>query len=269
MPRDSNGNYTLPAGNPVVSNTLITSSWANNTMGDLSNEMTDSLSRSGKGGFTAPVSIVDKSGSVPGLNFGLEPTSGFKREAAEDLRIQVTATDVLQCIKTGVRVLSGGSFKVPVVEETGQKVMRGVGGTTVCYFYNDTPPTGWTLNEPDTNIRELVIGPSGSSQGGTIGGSIDPTNLTQTLAVTITGNTAGHILGISQMPQGVGVSSLDNPSNFGVGLGSGAYVAGTLSQGWGPGGGGAHTHGAGTLAGSDNVSIAPRYARGLLATLDA
>ncbi|GAF72642.1 unnamed protein product, partial [marine sediment metagenome] len=52
MPRDGSGNYTLPSGNPVVSGTLITPSWANPTMSDLGNEMTDSLSRSGKGGMT-------------------------------------------------------------------------------------------------------------------------------------------------------------------------------------------------------------------------
>lgn len=99
MPRDANGNYTLPAGNPVATDTLIASGWANNTMGDLGTEMQDSLSRSGKGGFTAPVGIVDKSGSVPGLNFISEPTSGFKREGAGDLRVQVQGTDNIRFLR--------------------------------------------------------------------------------------------------------------------------------------------------------------------------
>ena len=98
MPRDANGNYTLPSGNPVVTNTLITSTWANDTMSDLANEMQDSLSRSGKGGFTAPVGIVDKSGSVPGLNFLAEPTSGFKREGTGDVRVQVVGADNIRLL---------------------------------------------------------------------------------------------------------------------------------------------------------------------------
>jgi hypothetical protein len=35
MPRDVNGNYTLPSGNPVVTNTLISSVWANTTLSDV------------------------------------------------------------------------------------------------------------------------------------------------------------------------------------------------------------------------------------------
>lgn len=100
MPRDANGNYTLPSGNPVLSNTLIASVWANDTMSDLANEMQDSLSRSGKGGFTAPVGVVDKSGSIPGINFASEPTSGFKREGAGDLRIQVLGQDNARFLST-------------------------------------------------------------------------------------------------------------------------------------------------------------------------
>lgn len=286
MPRDANGNYTLPAGNPVVTNTLITSTWANGTMSDMANEMQDSLSRSGKGGFTAPVGIVDKSGSVPGLNFITEPTSGFKREASEDLRMQVTATDVWQALKTGVKILtpnSGGVLKHPVVEESGLNVMRGAGGTTVLYFYNDTPPTGWTLNAPDANIRELVIGPSGAGQGGVIGGSIDPTALTgsvsTTVTVSITGATDGHVLDISQMPSHNHPGSTA-PQSSDTGGADGTRRAARNATGNGTvnvapqGGGLAHTHtltavpGTGTGTGS-LATVNPRYARGILATLDA
>ena len=269
MPRDGNGNYTLPAGNPVVSNTVITSTWANDTMNDLANEMQDSLSRQGKGGLTAPLGIVDFSGATPGLNFTAEPTSGFKRQTTEDVRIQVTTTDVLVCQKTGVQILSGGSLKVPVVEETGQKVMRGVANDTTVYFYNDTPPADWVLKEPDTNVRELVIGPSGSGQGGTFAGTIDPINLTDTVSVSITGATGD---GGAHTPTLTGsVGALNGETNVLLqGGGAPVTVAGDghshddnfaidpVSD---------HTHPAGTLAGSGSVTITPRYARGILATM--
>ena len=47
MPRDSNGVYTLPPGNPVVPNTLIEADWANQTMEDVADAMTGSLPRDG------------------------------------------------------------------------------------------------------------------------------------------------------------------------------------------------------------------------------
>ena len=54
MPRDSAGNYTLPAGNPVLSSTIIDTSWANPTMEDLGDSLTNSLSRNGEGGMLVP-----------------------------------------------------------------------------------------------------------------------------------------------------------------------------------------------------------------------
>jgi hypothetical protein len=79
MPRDPNGNYTLPAGNPVVTGTLITSTWANPTLADVANELTNSLSRSGQGGMLVPFQFLDGLITAPGLTFTNEPTLGFYR----------------------------------------------------------------------------------------------------------------------------------------------------------------------------------------------
>ena len=244
-------------------------------MNDVANEMQDSLSRSGKGGLTAPLGVVDFSGAVPGVNFTAEPTSGLKRQTTEDVRIQVTTTDVLQCTKTGVNILSGGSLKTPVVEETGLRVMRGVSAQTVCFFYNDTPPTGWTLNEPDANIRELIIGPSGAGQGGAIGGSSDPTTLdssvTTTVTVNLPANTGAHALTIAEMPAHTHDYEKGNPIGA-LDTQNGALFGTTTTPTSSTGSGAAHSHTiGGTAAGSGSgaiTTITPRYARGILATLD-
>jgi hypothetical protein len=52
MARNGSGTYTLPAGNPVVTGTTISSTWANNTLNDLGNAMTASLAYDGQ---TTPV----------------------------------------------------------------------------------------------------------------------------------------------------------------------------------------------------------------------
>jgi len=57
MSRDANGNSYLPAGNPVISGTVIQTSWANPTMADIGAALTDSLSRSGKGGMATALAM--------------------------------------------------------------------------------------------------------------------------------------------------------------------------------------------------------------------
>jgi hypothetical protein len=47
MRRDASGNYTLPPGKPVITNTTITSTWANITLSDIASALTGSLSVDG------------------------------------------------------------------------------------------------------------------------------------------------------------------------------------------------------------------------------
>lgn len=68
MPRNGSGSYTLPAGiNPVITQTLITSGWANTTMADLAAAITQSLSKDGQ--------------TVPTANL---PMGGFKHTGVGD-----------------------------------------------------------------------------------------------------------------------------------------------------------------------------------------
>ena len=93
MSRNSTGTYTLPSGNPVVTGTLIESSWANNTLSDLATAMTDSLSRSGQGGMTFALRGVDGTNTVPAYSFTSETSSGFYRAGAGDVRLAILGVD--------------------------------------------------------------------------------------------------------------------------------------------------------------------------------
>ena len=81
MPRDSTGAYTLPAGNPVITGTVIESNWANTTLDDVSAELTNSLDRQGRGGMQASLRLADGSQSAPGLAWVSDTRSGLLREA--------------------------------------------------------------------------------------------------------------------------------------------------------------------------------------------
>jgi hypothetical protein len=104
MSRDSAGTYTLPAGNPVVTSTVIASSWANTTLSDLATAMTDSLSRSGLGGMTAAFKIADGTAGAPGLSFTTEPTSGLYKISAGVFGYSISTTLRLQIDATGITV---------------------------------------------------------------------------------------------------------------------------------------------------------------------
>ena len=97
MPRSSGGTYTLyTPGNPVVTNTVISSTWANNTLTDLATAMTDSLSRTGQGGMSAPLQLANGTLANPGLTWGTETTAGLYRAGAGDFRFAIGGTDAFR-----------------------------------------------------------------------------------------------------------------------------------------------------------------------------
>jgi hypothetical protein len=48
MSRNGSGTYNLPAGNPVVTGTTISSTWANNTLTDMATAITGSIAADGQ-----------------------------------------------------------------------------------------------------------------------------------------------------------------------------------------------------------------------------
>lgn len=48
MARNGSGIYSLPSGNPVVTNTTISSSWANSTLSDIGSAITQSIAKDGQ-----------------------------------------------------------------------------------------------------------------------------------------------------------------------------------------------------------------------------
>ena len=69
MSRNGSGTYTLPAGNPVVTSTTISSTWANNTMTDLATAMTGSLASDGQ--TTATGNLKMGNNRITGLADGI------------------------------------------------------------------------------------------------------------------------------------------------------------------------------------------------------
>jgi hypothetical protein len=72
MSRNGSGTYTLPAGNPVVTGTTISSTWANNTLTDIATALTGSLAADGQ--TTATGNLKMGSNRITGLADGIAST---------------------------------------------------------------------------------------------------------------------------------------------------------------------------------------------------
>lgn len=111
MPRDGGGVYSLPAGNPVVPGTIIDTTWANPTMEDIGIALSDSLSRSGKGGMTASLRGPDGSAAVPTFSFTNEPTTGRYRDGPGQIVEAVDGTPVVRYTAAGLEQWNGAAWE--------------------------------------------------------------------------------------------------------------------------------------------------------------
>ena len=57
MSRNGSGTYNLPAGNPVVTGTTISSTWANTTLNDIANALTGSVAADGQTAMTGALQM--------------------------------------------------------------------------------------------------------------------------------------------------------------------------------------------------------------------
>ena len=127
MPRDGSGNYTLPAGNPVISGTVITPTWANPTMSDIGVEITDSLSRSGKGGMLVAFKNVDGTIGDPGMTWTNEPTSGFSRTDTNVMNASIGGTQSTRWVfgDLGFEIWDGTTWVKPLVASSSPIIFTG------------------------------------------------------------------------------------------------------------------------------------------------
>jgi hypothetical protein len=108
--RDSNGSVSHATGVPVVGGTTISSTVMNAELEMLRAEVEDSLSRSGKGGMTAPFRVADGTVTAPSLAFTQETGSGLYRAGAGDVGLARLGTKVFATLAGGVGALFWGTL---------------------------------------------------------------------------------------------------------------------------------------------------------------
>lgn len=96
MPRNGSGTYSLPAGNPVVTGTTISSTVQNNTTSDIASALTQSIAADGQTPVTANIPFGGN--KLTGLGAGTAATDAAQLQQAQGSAIQfgtVTGTDTI------------------------------------------------------------------------------------------------------------------------------------------------------------------------------
>ena len=150
MPRDASGNYTLPAGNPVISGTVIESTWANPTMTDIGQAITDSLDRFGRGGMVAPFKFVDGAQAAPGIAWANEVGTGFYRSGNADMRAVITGFPSQRWTLNNSSLYKGGTW-YPIYTQQGGAIDGPVSSPNLVaneVGFKGTPQRALTGNSP-------------------------------------------------------------------------------------------------------------------------
>ena len=211
MPRDSSGKYSLVSGNPVQSGEVISSSWANNTMDDISVALTDSLDRSGRGGMLAPFRFADGTNLLPAAAWVNETSTGLYRFDGGDLRLAVLTQDVMRWQTTGVQIWNNTLSQWFTVQTSND---------TANLLASDNTWTG--LNTFTAGLRSTGAGSDGFRAG------TDAGSTTQGSYAIAVGNGAGQT---TQGDYGVSVGNLAGNNvqgHYSVAMGS---SAGQTTQG--------------------------------------
>ena len=193
MSRNGSGTYTLPAGNPVVSGTVIATSWANNTMNDLAAAITDSVAADGQTPMTGPLNL--NSNKIVNLSPATIAGNAVEYSQFQSATTVVAITGgTINGATIGATIPASG--RLTTLEVTGTSTFTGLGsfngtgalkvpaGTTA---QQPTPVTG-QIRYNTTNNQYEGYGASswGSLGGGATGSSGDQIFIENGQTVTAT-----------------------------------------------------------------------------------
>lgn len=176
MPFNGSGTYSLPAGNPVVTGTTISSTTTNNTNSDIATALTNCITRDGQS--TPSANLPMNSKKLTGLAAGTSAGDSVRYEQVL-LLTGGTMTGTVTLVTPILGTPTSGTLTNCTVDGT-----NGVG-------YKNIPQTG----ADKTTAYTLVTGDVGKYVGvGTGGSVVVPTStFANGDAISVFNNTTGNI----------------------------------------------------------------------------
>jgi hypothetical protein len=299
MPRNGSGTYSLPVGNPVVTGTTISSTWANNTLTDISNALTGSLSADGQ---------TTASGN---LNMGTNRIINMDDpQNAQDAATKYYVDQLIAALGTMAYqnannvAITGGAISNVALDlhaQTGEMYFP-VGPTALRTatpiaglmrwntdgggFYEGYNGSAWqkflTVNEGSYTITYVIVAGGGgggaNAGGGGGGGGVISNTLTAipgtVFSMTIGAGGAGGANGSNSFITGIatatggGAGGTNGPASGsaggsgGGGSSNGSTSGGTGTPGQGNNGGGSASNGAGGGGGAGGAGAGGSYPTG-------
>lgn len=137
MPRNSNGVYSLTAGQPVTTGTVISSSTFNTLMNDVATALTQSLATTGVSTMSGQLKLTDGNVGAPGLTFGSDLDTGFYRIGANSFGMATNGT-----LRYSVNATGNHTFAAP---DSGVALtVAGASGTYTAAFSGPNAASSYT-----------------------------------------------------------------------------------------------------------------------------
>lgn len=285
MSRNGSGTYSLPIGNPVVTGTTISSTWANNTLTDIANALTGSLAADGQ--TTASGNLNMGTNKIVNAGDPTNPQDVATKYYVDQL---IAALGTMAYQDADSVAITGGDISnvaLDLSDQTGEmyvpvgptilRTASPINGlirynTDAGGFYEGYVDGVWsrfsTFPEGDYSLEYLVIAGGGGGGAGTGGGGGAGGLLNNT--VTVVPGTAYTItIGAGGAAGASGVNSSITGLATSIGGGYGATNIGAAAVGGSGGGGGADgfngasagaigTTGQGYGGGSGGFAASPR-----------
>jgi len=185
MSRNGSGTYSLPTGNPVVTGTTISSTWANTTLADIANALTGSLAADGQ--TTASGSLNMGTNKITNLT---DPSSAQDAATKNYVDTYVGALGTMSTQNANAVAITGGSISSILENAT---VTATAPTSTINYDFKTQAVRYYTSNNT-TNFTVNIRGNSTTSLD-----SLMTTGQTATMVLMVTNGSTAYYPNVLQV----------------------------------------------------------------------
>lgn len=211
MARDGSGNYSLPAGNPVVTGTTITISWANTTLSDIATALTASVARDGQSAMTgtlnmgsnaiSSVTTIAASGAVTAASLiptsATVPANGMYLSAANTVAFATNGVLRASIDTSGNLVITGGlSATTGTFSSSISAVGATITGTILLGGVNVTDYARLSQSNPFTGATQSINNATNGAGWTLTGGGANGAFFSLTTPAIGAGATSNHSFGL-------------------------------------------------------------------------